>query len=107
MKANNKVLQLKESREGATDLKTENVFDKEEIECLEELNLELKGTTAKQSKPHEKENLAWAAWIIARLGGWKEFYNAKRPPGNKTFADGLDRFDAILMGYKLKKRYMS
>lgn len=107
MKASIKVLQLKASREGATDLKTEEVFDKEEIECLEELNMELKGTTVKQSNPHVKENLAWAAWIIARLGGWKEFYNAKRPPGNKTFADGLDRFDAILMGYKLKKRYVS
>lgn len=107
MKASIKVLQLKASREGATELKTENVFDKEEIECLEELNLELKGTTAKQSNPHIKENLAWAAWIIARLGGWKEFYNAKRPPGNKAFADGLETFDAIMIGFKLKKRYVS
>lgn len=107
MKASIKVLKLKAARDGQTDDKVSEVFDTEEMECLEELNEELQGNTIKQMNPYEKNQLAWAAWIIARLGGWKEFYNSRRPPGNKTFVFGLERFDAVMLGYKLNKKYVS
>ncbi len=46
-------------------------------------------------------HLSWASWVIARLAGWTEFYTKSRPPGNKTFKYGLEKFDAIMIGFEL------
>lgn len=102
MKAAIKVQQLKAARDGTTKDKIDLTFTEDEIECLIKINKSLEGNTVKQQNPHSKEDLAYAAWIIARLGGWKEFYNKNRPPGNKTFVAGLQRFEAIHFGYKIK-----
>lgn len=103
MKASVKVLLLKSVREGQSELTVEEVFDTDEISCLQLINTDLNGTTKKQQNPHNEESLAWATWIIARLGGWKEFYNKKRPPGNKTLVWGLQKFDAIMVGFNIAK----
>ncbi len=70
MKTSIKILQLKEASRNNGDMRLENVFSHQEIECLEYLNEEYSGQTEKQRNPHSKENLAWGAWVIARLGGW-------------------------------------
>jgi hypothetical protein len=101
MKASIRILQLKAARGGEGDLKVKDVFNDQEIECLEKLNNELQGSTNKQKNTHPKYHLAWASWIIARLGGWKEFYDNSRPPGNKTFAWGLEKFDSIMFMYNI------
>lgn len=101
MKTSIKILQLKEASRNKGDIKLENVFNNEEIECLEYLNKQYSGQTEKQKNPHSQKTLAWAAWVIARLGGWKEFYTKDRPPGNKTFVWGLEKFDSIMIGYNL------
>jgi len=101
MDAAMKILQLKAARAGDTDLRVDQMFTEKEIECLKSLNKRLDGNTAKQQNPHPIKNLAWASWIIARLAGWTEFYDDKRPPGNKTFKRGLDRFESIMIGYDL------
>jgi len=44
--------------------------------------------------------LAWAAWLIARLGGWSG-YQSQRPPGIVTFYRGLQTFESIFLGWKL------
>ena len=106
MKASVKVLLLKSAREGQSELTAEEVFDTEEISCLQLINKELNGTTKKQQNPHDESSLAWATWIIARLGGWKEFYDKKRPPGNKTLVWGLQRFDAMMAGFNIAKKNM-
>ena len=102
MKAAIKIQQLKAARDGTTKDKIDLTFTEDEIECLININKSLEGKTVKQQNPHSKDDLAYAAWIIARLGGWKEFYNKERPPGNKTFVAGLQRFEAIHFGYKIK-----
>lgn len=102
MKAAIKIQQLKAARDGTTKDKIDLTFTEDEIECLIKINKSLEGNTVKQQNPHSKDDLAYAAWIIARLGGWKEFYNKKRPPGNKTFVTGLQRFEAIHFGYNIK-----
>src|SRR5919106_1327065 len=56
--------------------------------------------TEKQRNPHPKDTLAWAAWIIARLGGW-DGYSSSKPPGPVTFKHGLDYFHGIAMGWRL------
>jgi len=48
--------------------------------------------------------LAWAAWIIARLGGWKGYSTSESPPGSLTMRRGLDAFDRIWHGYTMVKK---
>ncbi|MBK8391945.1 MAG: hypothetical protein IPL23_22885 [Saprospiraceae bacterium] len=69
MKTSIKVLRLKAARDGKGDDKVEDVFNAQEIECLEELNEQMEGSTQKQQNPYPKQKLAWATWIIARLAG--------------------------------------
>lgn len=95
------VLQLVQARDGQTDQKMESVFTKQEIECLEKLNPTLEGRTEKQKNPHAPKSLAFASWVIARLGGWKGYKGKARPPGPITMKNGLVRFYSILQGYYL------
>jgi len=104
MKVSIKVQRLKAARDGTTQLQVADVFNAEEIECLESINEEVSGNTKKQLNPHDPKNLAWATWIIARLGGWQEFYTNKRPPGNKTLMWGMDKFEGIMIGYSIYKK---
>lgn len=104
MEASIKVMQLKAARSGTTQEKTEEVFEKEEIEFLEILNQTLQGATKLLSNPYPKNNLAWASWIVARLGGWKG-YDSQRPPGTITFKRGLDSFNKQLAGFLLAKEF--
>ncbi len=54
----------------------------------------------KQKNPHAKNSLSWAAWIIARLGGWKG-YASERPPGPITMLCGQKEFASICHGWEL------
>lgn len=76
------------------------VFGPEQIAVLHALTRKLQGSTVKQQNPHPPETLAWAAWHIARLGGWMG-YASERPPGPITFSRGLTRFDAMAQGFAL------
>jgi hypothetical protein len=94
-----RVLQLKQVRNGNIDQPIEVVFDPAQQACLSYLNEELQGNTEKQRNPYPKKSLAWACWIIARLGGWTP-YEKNRPPGVITLKNGLDKFDLIFLGWK-------
>lgn len=104
MKTSLKILQLKSVRGGNSEIKIEEVFDKNEIKCLAMLNKNLTGTTSNSRNPYADKSLSWGAWIIARLGGWKGFYKGDSPPGNKTFVWGIDKFEAIMIGYNISKK---
>jgi len=95
-----KVLQLVQARDGQTKQKLKDVFSEQEIDCLERLNQKLEGKTEKTKNPHPITSLAFAAWVIARLGGWKG-YKKSRPPGPITMFRGMVRFYRILEGYYL------
>ncbi|MBK8635152.1 MAG: hypothetical protein IPN72_16905 [Saprospiraceae bacterium] len=56
MKTSIKVLRLKAARDGKGDDKVEDVFNAQEIECLEELNEQMEGSTEKQQNPYPKQN---------------------------------------------------
>lgn len=78
----------------------EQVFDKKEIGCLESVNKKLQGDTEKTKNKNNPETLSWATWIIAKLGGWKN-YDSKRPPGPIILKRGVDKFASIYEGWQL------
>lgn len=95
-----KIMQLKQARDGEKDIPTSVVFTPKEEQYLERLLPALEGQTVKQKNPYPKGQLARAAWIIARLGGWKG-YKSSRLPGTKTFKRGFDKFNAMVIAWDL------
>ena len=85
---------------GARDRPASEVFDERQLRVLEALQPQLQGRTSKQQNPHPPKTLAWAAWTIARLGGWSG-YESEQSAGPITMRDGLQRFNAIVQGYFL------
>lgn len=94
------ILQLVQARDGRTPEPADIVFSAPEIKTLDALVPTLEGKTALQKNPHPGHSLAWAAWVIAKLGGW-DGYPRSTPPGPITFKLGLDRFKAIALGHAL------
>lgn len=94
------IMQLVQARDGSTSQQLVDIFFEPERKCLEGLNKKLQGKTIKSKNPHPPESLAFGAWVIARLGGWKG-YKSEGPPGPITFTNGLTRFYNILEGFYL------
>lgn len=76
------------------------LFSKEEIQCLQQLAPKLNGRTLKQSNPYEPKSLKWAFWVIGRLGGWSGLAS-QHPPGIITLHSGLREFERIFQGWLL------
>jgi hypothetical protein len=93
------VMQLVKARDGATDQQLTDAFEPDDQPILEALSTRLEGATALQKNPHPKGSLAFAAWIIARLGGWTGYYGK---PGPKVMRRGLDDFRRIKYGTTLR-----
>jgi len=94
-------IQLLQARDGHGNQQAEIAFGQSEIGALDALNTELEGKTVLQKNPHPQHSLAWASWIIARLGGW-DGYPSSKPPGPITFRNGLEYFHAIVTGWTLR-----
>jgi hypothetical protein len=94
-------MQLVQARDGGSNQTALIAFSPPEIETLEALLPQLEGKTQAQKNPHPTRSLAWAAWIIAKLGGW-DGYPSSRPPGPITFRHGLEYFSAIASGHSLR-----
>ncbi len=95
------VIQLVQARNGGEELDAGSVFSSDEIEALDAINNGFDGKTPLQSNPHRKKTLAWAAWIIAKLGGWSG-YASHKPPGPITIHNGLDYFQKFFAGWTAK-----
>lgn len=76
-------------------------FNAGEIDALTALNQQLEARSKRLKNPHPSDSLAWAAWIIGRLGGW-DGYPSSKPPGPITFKNGLDYFRAVAVGWSLR-----
>lgn len=94
-------LQLQQARDGKAGQAADIAFTDAELLVLDALNPQLEGKTVLQKNPHTPRSLAWAAWIIARLGGW-DGYPKSRPPGPITFKVGLDHFKTFAAGWALR-----
>lgn len=93
------IMQLVRARDGTTEEKLIEAFDLDDRPVLEALSSQLEGATEKQKNPHPKGTLAFAAWAIARLGGWTAYYGK---PGPKVMRLGLEAFRRIKYGTTLR-----
>jgi hypothetical protein len=82
-------LQLVQARDGRGQQKVGLVFDADQIAALTAINRKYEAATKRLKNPHPPDHLAWAAWIIGRLGGW-DGYPSSKPPG----AGGAPQGDA-------------
>ena len=96
-----RIMQLTLARDGGGQ-SASDAFTVQEIELMHQLTPTLEGATARQKNPHPPNSLSWAAWSIARLGGWKG-YASERKPGPITMSNGLKEFIAILRGWLLSR----
>ena len=93
------VMQLVKARDGTTDQVLADAFDPADQPILEALSVQLEGKTARQKNPHPKGSLAFAGWVIGRLGGWTGYYGK---PGPRVMRQGLDDFQRIKYGTTLR-----
>ncbi len=99
-----RTLQLVQARDGQSQQRASDTFDDDEIAVLEKLQDKFEGKTGKQKNLHPMHSMAWASWIIARLGGWMG-YASEAKPGPITMLHGLQRFDGIVQGWNLAKMW--
>jgi hypothetical protein len=98
-------MQLVQARDGQHIQPASIAFTDDEIAALHAIEADQYAPrTDKQRNPHPKQSIAWAAWIIARLGGWDGYSSSKssKPPGPITFKHGLQYFHGIAKGWALR-----
>jgi hypothetical protein len=94
-------IQLLQARDGRGWQPVRLAFNAAQIATLTALNHDLEAQSKRLKNPHPPDSLAWAAWIIGRLGGW-DGYPSSRPPGPITMKHGLEYFHAVAVGWSLK-----
>jgi hypothetical protein len=94
------IKQLVQARDGTTSQRLSDAFEPDDRPVFEALSAKLEGKTDRQRNPHPQGSLAFAAWVIARLGGWTGYYGK---PGPKVMRIGLADFRAIKHGYTLAR----
>ena len=88
------------TRRDQPELSATYVNSYQEQQCLSAIAPSLSGRTSLQKNPDPPYSLAWATWIIARLGGWSG-YRSQKPPGISTLVCGLRQFESFFQGWKL------
>jgi Transposase DDE domain len=94
-------LQLLQARDGRSHQPVRLAFDTTEVTTLAALNRNIEAQSKRLKNPHPPDSLAWAAWIIGRLGGW-DGYPSSKPPGPITMKHGLEYFHAVATGWSLR-----
>jgi hypothetical protein len=97
------VTQLLRARDNPTGQNVMVAFDPDDQPVLAAIckDYEGKSPTRRQTNPHPPDTLAFATWVIARLGGWTGYYGK---PGAQTLNRGLQRFFAIKYGSIITRR---
>ena len=95
-----KVMLLVSCRQSQKQQSAQPYFTAQELDCMQKINTKVQGNTEKLSNPYKTGTIAYASWVIARLGGWSG-YSSQRPPGPITMILGLNRFYQIFEGFTL------
>lgn len=96
------IMQLVADRDDKIGESASITFSAQEIDCLKEIGVKYEGKTELSRNPYQRGSLAWAAWIIGRIGGWKGYRKAG-PAGPITMRKGLERFSSLFEGWCLLK----
>src|SRR6478752_6801873 len=94
-------IQLLQARDDRTHQPVLLAFDANGVATLAALNRNLEAQSKRLRNPHPPDSLAWAAWIIGRLGGW-DGYPSSKPPGPISMKSGLEYFHAVAAGWSLR-----
>jgi len=94
-------IQLLQARDGRGQQPIHLAFNANEVAALTALNRDIEAKSKRLKNPHPSDSLAWAAWIIGRLGGW-DGYPSSKPPGPITMKNGLEYFHAVAVGWSLR-----
>jgi hypothetical protein len=94
-------IQLLQARDGRGQQPIHLAFNVSEVAALTALNQNIEAKSKRLKNPHPPDRLAWAAWIIGRLGGW-DGYPSSKPPGPITMKHGLEYFHAVAIGWSLR-----
>lgn len=94
-------IQLLQARDGRGQQPIYLAFNVNEVAALTALNQDIEAKSKRLRNPHPSDSLAWAAWIIGRLGGW-DGYPSSKPPGPITMKHGLEYFHAVAVGWSLR-----
>jgi len=95
------VTQLLRARDNPSGQCLSHAFDPDDVPVLEAVCAEYEGPTPtkRQANPHPPGTMAYAAWVIARLGGWTGYYGK---PGALNLNRGLQKYYAIKYGTQLQ-----
>lgn len=104
MMATLRILQMMLAYEDENEQPIDEVFDKDQQQCLNMMNKKLEGETDKLKNPAKINTLKWATWIIARLGGWKG-YTSQRKPGPIVLQKGLAKFYHMYEGWDMYQKF--
>lgn len=96
---------LKLSLTNDQKVKATLIFSDDQIHFLTIYMQKIEGKTEKLRNPYNEGTLQWAAWAMARIGGWSG-YISQGPPGYITIKDGLARFFDRYDGFKLALQYL-
>ena len=86
------VMRLKLALDKKQETTAQLAFTDKQLILMSLLLRKVEGKTMKQQNPYPKNTMAWAAWIIARLGKWSG-YKSHGPPGYITMKNGYDTFN--------------
>ena len=89
-----RILAASLAKEADPALEAGELFSKKQIKLLSIMLKKYEGKTIKQQNPYPDASLQWAAWIIARMGGWKGYLSQSKP-GPNTMTRGLQKFESM------------
>lgn len=80
----------------------EELFDESDQLLLHKFNSYYEGSTELQKNPHGRHTLAYASWVIGRLGGWSG-YKSLGSVGPKRMHIGLTKFREFSWAARITK----
>ena len=94
------VTQMVRARDNPSGQLLADAFDPHDKPLLMAICKDYEGQTPteRQKNPHPPDTLAFATWVIARLGAWTGYYSK---PGPATLARGLQKYHAIKYGAQM------
>jgi Transposase DDE domain len=99
------VTQLLRSRDNPSGQSMRDAFDPDDEPLIEAVCKDYEGSnpTKRQTNPYPNGTLAYATWVIARLGGWTGYYGK---PGSLNISRGLQKYHAIKYGTQIERGFV-